>query len=228
MKNQLFAVGLMVALAGGAEASVDYYNGTGAWITDGSKAGITQTIISTDAGTINNVSVLLNISGGYNGDLYGYLVYNDGSSTKTEVLLDRIGGGNSAASGSGFGTGAATSSFSELQSYGIRLVDGAGSGIATVSPGSGQFVAVGDYTPDSATTFASTFSGMNASGTWTLFLSDLSAGDQSRLVSWGLSLDVNPIPEPTTWAAIIFGAMFTSAQIVRKRRMATRRRNIPG
>src|SRR3954471_17228093 len=40
---------------------------------------------------ITDVSVRLNISGGYNGDLYGYLRLNDGTNTVLTVLLNRVG-----------------------------------------------------------------------------------------------------------------------------------------
>jgi hypothetical protein len=45
----------------------------------------------------------------------------------------------------------------------------------------------------------------NANGTWTLFLADLSGGDQSQLLNWGLEISV--VPEPTTWALLGFGVL---------------------
>jgi len=39
---------------------------------------------------------------------------------------------------------------------------------------------------------------LSGDGTWTLFLADLAAGDQSTIVSW--SLDITTVPEPQTWA----------------------------
>jgi len=63
------------------------------------------------------------------------------------------------------------------------------------------------------------FNGLNPNGTWTLFFADLSGGDASTLVSWGL--DIAAVPEPTTWALVGFGLMFggvTGARMIRLRR----------
>src|ERR1043166_4714806 len=38
-----------------------------------------------------SVQVRLNISGGYNGDLHGFLVLNNGTTNTTAILLNRIG-----------------------------------------------------------------------------------------------------------------------------------------
>jgi hypothetical protein len=62
----------------------------------------------------------------------------------------------------------------------------------------------GTFTPDSTggATFAGTYGGLDGNGTWSLFLADLSAGNQSTLASW--SLDITTVPEPT---AIAIGAL---------------------
>jgi hypothetical protein len=54
------------------------------------------------------------------------------------------------------------------------------------------------------------FQGTNPNGTWTLFLADLSGGEQSTLVNWHLNIET--VPEPSTW--ILFGigaAIFLTA-----------------
>jgi hypothetical protein len=60
---------------------------------------------------------------------------------------------------------------------------------------------------DSAST-AADFSALNnytlPSGDWTLFLADMSGGNQSTLVSWGLT--ISTVPEPQTWAMLAGGA----------------------
>jgi hypothetical protein len=43
--------------------------------------------VSGEASSLTDVNVFLNLTGGYNGDLYGYLVYD----STTAVLLKRIG-----------------------------------------------------------------------------------------------------------------------------------------
>jgi len=55
------------------------------------------------------------------------------------------------------------------------------------------------------------YNGMDPNGVWTLYFGDFSGGDTSTLVSW--SLDVTPVPEPTTWGMIIFGIVFGGVMI---------------
>jgi hypothetical protein len=62
----------------------------------------------------------------------------------------------------------------------------------------------GTYQPDGGTTLAA-LNGVNANGTWTLFLADLSGGDTATLVSWGV--DISVVPEPVTWALLAFAAV---------------------
>jgi hypothetical protein len=47
-----------------------------------------------------------------------------------------------------------------------------------------------------------TFDGLDATGTWTLLLADLAAGNQSTLVSW--DLDITTVPEPSS---LVLGAL---------------------
>jgi len=216
MKKTLLTLGLSGMLSLPATATVlDWYSGTlNSTIADNSAVSSTFTtsggtwtggtwgngqVLDTTSGSI---SVYLNISGGYNNDLYGYLVYNDGAGAMTQVLLNRID-----STGAGLG-GGATTDFASLQTAGVGLVDTAGSGIHTATPTAGQ-----SYTPDSAATLNGTFGNMASGGTWTLFLADLAAGDQSTLVSWGLSVSV--VPEPATWALIVFAALLGLAAGVR-------------
>jgi hypothetical protein len=222
MNKRILLIGLTLALTGIGRAGL-YYDGTGGIIPDNSTAGATWTISSSVVGAIDNVSVVFNMKNGFNGDLVGYLTYDDGSSKMTQMLLNRIGGGSSSASGSGFGTGASTTDYASLLSTGVRMVDGgAGGNIHNVAPGAGNYVAVGNYTPDSGLTFSTTFGGMSGSGTWTLFFADMAAGDQSTLVSWGL--DITPVPEPVNVALGILGGVSVLVFVVRSRPVRTRLR----
>ena len=69
------------------------------------------------------------------------------------------------------------------------------------------------------TAFLSSFNGLDPNGTWTLFIADVSGGDQSTLVSW--ELDITAVPEPVTVALGIFGGLFAflgAARLWRLRR----------
>ena len=224
MKKSLLSAGLVLALVASAHAqAVNWYSGTiGMTLADNSPAGATFDTTggiwsSSPSGLIDSVSVVLNISGGYNGDLFGYLVYNDGSDTRTEILLNRIGGGSNSASGSGLGTGGTTTDFVTLRSAGVTLTDGVANGIHGVSPGTGLSVAAGSsYTPDSTRTLNETFRNMKAGGTWTLFMGDMAAGDQSALVSWGV--ETTAVPEPATWSLLVIGVGLQVVVTGRKKR----------
>jgi hypothetical protein len=76
------------------------------------------------------------------------------------------------------------------------------------NPTSGSGIA---YTPDGGSLAA--FNGLNPNGTWTLFLADMSGGDTSTLVSWGL--DISAVPEPASVALVIFGVGFICVGTVR-------------
>ena len=208
MNKIILSIGLTLALTSLAPAAmVTDFNNTGGVIADNGAAGLVQTITTTYQGTITAVSLSFNISGGYNGDLYGYLSYNDGvHPAQTLEVLNRMGGGSTVASGAGFA--------------GVTLMDGGSLGnIHAALPGAGTAVAVGSYLPDSAgVTFASTFGGMKAGGTWTLAFFDRLASDQSTLGGWSLNIEGAQVPEPINVALGVFGAVFAGVAVVRRRR----------
>ena len=62
------------------------------------------------------------------------------------------------------------------------------------------------------------FNGLNPNGTWTLFIADLSAGDQSQLVSWDLNI-IAVVPEPVNVALGIFAGVFLAIPLARDQRV---------
>jgi hypothetical protein len=160
--------------------------------------GISSSInISGSADSLTSLTVTLNISGGWNGDLYGYLSHNGTLVT----LLNFVGTGTGGAFQSA--AGYSTSGFNN-----ITLADlGAGGNIHNIEvPESGV-----SYAPDGGS--LSSFNGLNPDGTWTLFLADNSAPDQSTLQGWNLS--ITAVPEPVTLALSIFGGLLLITWIVR-------------
>jgi len=171
--------------------------------------------------SISNVTVSLDISGGFNGNLYAYLVGPDGAFA---VLLNRVG----VSSGNAFGY--ANSGFN------ITLNDLVNSGnvhsYQNDSPsynGSGQLT--GTWAADgknidpnsSPSAFDSALdtagllnlAGGNPDGLWTLFVADLASGPPSTIVSWGL--DITTVPEPPALALAGLGGMAALVVCFRRR-----------
>jgi hypothetical protein len=205
MKTPIIVCLLTLSLAAFADPATYLYTATGlpASIPDNNANGYQNSLtISAIPGPIIDVTVTLNIAGGFNGDLYVALDYNNTSA----VLLNRVG--LSAVSSVGYPD----------RGFAITLQDSATSDIhsyQTVSytlNGSGQLT--GQWQPDgrlisplsSGTAIAAAtrgnmlgvFDGMNANGTWTLFATDLSPGGVSTLTGW--SLAITAVPEPNTIA----------------------------
>jgi subtilisin-like proprotein convertase family protein len=216
--KQLLAVMAAVVLGSGAAwAQTTHTNLTflsGATIPDANNNGIgiqSPTLsLSTLNGPISSLKVSLDISGGFNGDLYATLAGPSGGFT---VLLNRTGvqsGNTHGYSDAGFNV-----------TFDDTLADGNGNihfYQNAVNPGGG--VLTGTWQPDgenidpqspaasfptTPTAFLSSFDGTNPNGQWTLFLSDLSAGNQSTVVSWGL--DITAVPEPGTLALAAIGGL---------------------
>ena len=181
MKTSLFICGLIVlnlaVVAQATEIGGDWTVNT--LIPQGNPVGITEseTFTGLNLGSISGVDVQLNISGGYNGGLYGYLEYQAaGGGTATEVLLNQVGTSPSnplGSSGAGFN---------------VTLSD---SGTVNGDIHGATGIPTGVWQPDSPVSLDSTFGGMSADGTWTLFIADLdSGGGTSELNSWGLEASV--------------------------------------
>jgi hypothetical protein len=222
MKTHLLICGAMGMLALSALGGIIYSpaNPINATIPDGSAVGWSGTATSSGYTRpyISDVSVTLNISGGYNGDLYAYLSYGG----VLVPLLNRVG----VTSGDAFGYGD-TGFNVTLSSAGAYDVHSYGSHSPSFS-GTGQLT--GTWQPDgrnidpqsapsafdsaSRVNFGS-FNNMSPNGTWTLFFADLSAGAQSQIVSW--SLDITAVPEPVNVALSILAGIFLIVTLARSR-----------
>jgi hypothetical protein len=67
-------------------------------------------------------------------------------------------------------------------------------------------------------TLNSAFNGdSTVDGTWTLALFDMSAGGGTAVLN-SATLNVDEVPEPITWAAILFGSLFLTAGLVNRLR----------
>jgi subtilisin-like proprotein convertase family protein len=172
----------------------------GTAVPDNNYSGwVNSQTIAGQSGTIANGSLLvsLELTDGWNGDLYAYLVHDTGFA----VLLDRVG---YTESGYGFGTAGMD----------VWLTDAAGQGsIETIaSP-----LATGTYSRSDYAGSLSSFDGLNPNGTWSLFVADLNGGGVSTVQSWGLQMDIVAVPEVEAWIAAAlaaaFGAFWVNRQV---------------
>jgi len=154
-------------------------------------------------------AVALDISGGYNGDLYAFL---SGPNGGFAVLLNRVGVSNDASSfgygNHGFDIVLSDSAASDVHYYqsASYLLNGNGQLTGTWVPDGrniGPQSAPSLFGSTAPSALLSSFNGTDPNGGWTLFLADLSVGSQSQLVSW--SLDIITVPEPSGWALGIMG-----------------------
>jgi subtilisin-like proprotein convertase family protein len=186
-------------------------------IPDANVSGLQSTLVQAPfgGGSITNVELTLNISGGYNGDLYAYIAHSTGFS----VLLNRVGR-----------TGADPFGYSDA-GFSVTFKDSAPD-IHNYG-GNGGLSLSGNFSPDARnvdpatvtllspqSAYLSSFNDLSPDGNWTLFIADMSAGEQSTLLSWQLKLDVVPIPEPSHIALGFSGliALFLHRWAIGRRR----------
>jgi hypothetical protein len=152
------------------------------------------------------VGVSINVSGGWDGDLYAYLRYETPSGTGFTTLLNQVG------TGGGNPIGYTDAGFNN-----VLLTDNSGTDIHNYGGGG---VPTGTYRVDqtgSSTSFGS-FTGLDpTAGTWSIFFADQSGGHVSTVTSWGLSLEV--VPEPANVALGIFGGLIGIVVLARSKWM---------
>ncbi len=150
---------------------------------------------------IQQVTISLDISGTWSGDLYAYL--NMGGAHA--VLLNRVG--KTVVNPVGYGD----------HGFQVRFDDYAASGdihqyrvtYSGALPLSSSGALLGNWAPDGRATdpdavvdtdprtaTLSSFRGMNGNGQWTLFLADLAPGSVHELTGWELSIRSGSMPAP--------------------------------
>ncbi len=160
-------------------------------IPDHSIVGMSDTrVVSSPITYIQSVTIDLVISGGWNGDLYGYLSHDSGFT----VLHNRVGrrfGQAAGSSGMGMDLTLADDAIENIHEAitppagtlpGVFKPDG-----RNVSPGTA-------LDTDPVTTGFSAFNGLDANGSWTLFIADVAAGETSDPKSWTLNIEGGPEP----------------------------------
>lgn len=209
--KRIFLVGFGVLVAGMSFGQTLPQTSTNTFtvnqaIPHGSTSGLqnTQTLDFTGQQlyAIVDISVTLDIAGGFNGDYYAYLVHDNGFA----VLLNRPGVTTSNPVGyadSGMNVTLSDSALTDIHYY--QTASNPNGGLLT-----GLFADDGrNVDPETVngtearTALLGSFVGEDPSGQWTLFLSDLDYGEQGQLVSWGLV--VTAVPEPGTCGLLALG-----------------------
>ena len=211
---------LLVALTSRASSTNATFTATpGLTVPDANPVGLVSTLTVGDmTGNTINLTVNLDITGGFTGDLYAYLVSPTGTIV---VLLNRVG----MSSSDPFGYGDA--------GFNITLDSASGNNIHTYQSGGytisgGQLT--GTWAPDGRTidplsapsafdagptgSTLTSLDGTDPNGVWTLFIADLSPGGESTIVSWGLT--VMTVPEPQSWT--LLGGSLTAFWLINRRR----------
>ena len=173
-------------------------------IPDGNPVGVSFTGTydgAASGATVGSLTVDLSISGGYNGNLYAYLVAPNGTMV---VLLNQPG--VTVSNPIGYAGSGLNVTLTDATTLGGNPV----TGIQTTAETPGQLFS-GTY---NAAGTLGTFNNSSANGEWTLFFADMTAGGgQSQLTGW--SLNIMPVPEPTNLALIIFGVGMVGFGIIR-------------
>jgi len=199
------AIGILLQVATWLPAQVittnHYSLSPNTGIPDGSPVGLLEQFSATGlAGSITNVTVHLDITGGFNGDLYAYLVNPQGQLT---VLLNRVG--VTAGNQFGYSDSGMNITLDGLAANNIHSYASGGPGSYSLS-GTTWAADGRNINPQSVgTVFDSAATGANLSlyqntapnGVWTFFIADLSAGGTATLNN--VVLSIMTVPEPQTW-----------------------------
>jgi subtilisin-like proprotein convertase family protein len=198
---------LLLLLPAAAPAAITTYSNT--WnvstaIPDNDDVGYSnsQTVSVEGLDYVQKVTVDLTFTGGWNGDLYAYLVHDGGFA----VLLNRPGRSSSATDGAGSVGLTITLDDSILLPNIHTSIPMSGVTVTGIYQTDGRNVdplAVLDT--DARTATLDSFHNVNGNGTWTLFVADQSPGDTSTLQSWGLN--ITAVPEPSAALMGVIGVL---------------------
>ena len=148
-----------------------------------------RVIDGTSSGTIDLVEVTLDLTGGYTGDIYAYLLHDGVMS----VLFNRVG--TPANSGNGYLDSGFDVTLSDTAAYSIHNYQ------ADSPIYNSDGAITGTWQPDGEG--LNVFQGMDADGPWDLFVADESSGGIMTVDSWGLTIQT--VPEPSLLALTALG-----------------------
>jgi autotransporter-associated beta strand protein len=173
---------LTVGIASG-QTSFDWTPGTS--IADNNPVGVADTRLITfdPAAVVTGLEVRLNLTGGWNGDMYASLVHDSGFT----VLLNRPG--NTVSNPGGSGSSGMTVTFSAAATTDIHTgIPNSGTVTGTWQPDARTADPLLVTNSSPRTAFLSSFNEAPVQGNWTLFLADNAAADITTLTGWGLTI----------------------------------------
>ena len=185
-------------------------SGLGQVIPDNDATGVAYALNFWTAGLqISDIRISLNISGGWNGDLYAYLAHG----SDYAVLLNRVGASTSGADG--YGTSGLNILLEPVTTH---------AGIVDIHTVQNPVAPTAAYAADGRAAFTDTsrpqtldvLLNADPNGSWTLFFADRSALGASTLTGW--SLEITAVPEPVNVALGCFAGLFLVVTLVRSRR----------
>lgn len=200
-------------------------------IPDGTATGLSSTLNLPPSGSlpvISAVTVTLSLivppgKTGWIGDIYGYLQHGSAMS----VLLNRPGRSTTNPDGYPDGgpislTFADSAANGDIHTYRAQLNGNEDTDLSTPLTGFWQpdgraIDPATALTTTYRTALLSGFAGLDASGSWNLFLADLSSGGEFTLNAWSISIEqVAAVPEPG--AAGVIGAGLLAFAVWRRRK----------
>jgi subtilisin-like proprotein convertase family protein len=170
-------------------------------IPDGNPVGLMEQFsVSGLSGSIGDISISLDITGGFNGDLYAYLA---GPQGQLAVLLNRVGvtGANAFGySDAGMNITLDTTSANNIHDYGT-VFDYSLSGTTWLADGRNvdPQTAGGTLFGTATTANLNLFQTTDPNGIWTLFIADMATGGGMATLN-SATLTIIAVPEPQTWA----------------------------
>jgi subtilisin-like proprotein convertase family protein len=203
-------------------AQTSYTNTARVAIPDGNVVGLTETFnVSGLSDPIADVQLSLDITGGFNGDLYAYLAGPEG---QLAILLNRVGvtgsnpfGYNNAGMNITL-DGLAVNNIHDYQDtpgYSLNGTEWAADG-RNVNPQSSGSVLYGTPTISGLSVFANT----DPNGLWTLFIADMSGGGGLANLQQA-TLTIMEVPEPRSWALALVGGVLGWILIRKKQKKET-------
>jgi len=213
--KKIFSSTLLAASLGVAQATLYTTNwnsgfANGGVVPDNNFSGWSDTrmVSAVPAGAFTSLSVNLQLSGGWNGDLYAYLVHDSGFT----VLLDHVGTGVSGVSAFGYGDSGMNVT---LAATGTSIHQYGGNSTFSSAP-------TGSWHTDNTSGSLASFLSTSPNGTWSLFLADTSSGGVTTVQNWGLQMDIVAVPEVETWIAAAlagaFGAFWLNRQLLGRKK----------